>query len=375
MQARGLAALAVAVGMTGAIGGSDMAQGQERTRVSSQVRLTIGKRVVVRRAEVSAGTFNWFPNIHRMGNGDLIADCQIAPDAGTNANVQHFFMRMLSTDQGETWRELGPVATGGRCKASLSDGAFLRLFFYVARDGDGWATRVVRSQDSGATATTEERATVYVPGMREEAEGGGVAAMLFDRSMVEMANGDLLATMYGHLQGDQKYRCILVRSTDRGRTWRFVSTIAYDPTVGSESFCEPAMIRTGPASLLAVMRTGSASPMYQSRSTNAGETWSQPQVAADRGVCPDVAMTDDGVLVCSYGRPNVYVMCSPDGFGRKWMANTLIYEGSSTCYTGMAKIGPNQILLVHDALNHKEPGDSRPYNYIFAVPLRVERMP
>lgn len=113
--------------------------------------------------------------------------------------------------------------------------------------------------------------------------------------------------------------------------------------------------------------------MYQCRSSDAGKTWSVPVVIADRGVEPDLVTTDDGVLVCSYGRPNVYVMCSPDGRGENWTNTTLIYEGRSTCYTGMAKIGPNKILLIHDALQHKEPGDEKPYNYVFIVPLTIER--
>jgi hypothetical protein len=332
----------------------------------SGVKVTVGKRIVLRKDE---GT-NWFPNIYRMANGNLIAACQTAPDE-TNPGATEVGRRFLSTDNGNTWRELGTIDVGGPSAVTLRDGTFLQLWFYTQREGEGWVTKVVRSTDNGRTYTVEDNVPVYVDSVQE---GDKQTGMYFDGGLVEMDNGDLLATMYGYFVGDTKFRCILVKSTDKGHSWRFVSTIAYDPNAPNEGYCEPAMIRTGPQSLLVTMRTG-MSPMYQCRSTNAGKTWSKPTIAADRGVEPDLVMTDDGILVCSYGRPDVWVMCSPDGHGRQWTANTLLYQGASTCYTGMAKIGPNEILLIHDALGHKEPGDEKPYNYVFIVPLIVEREP
>ena len=341
-------------------------QGQVYPGQQGDVRVTVGERQVLRRAE----TRNWFPNIHRMANGNLIATCQTAPDE-TNPQAAEVARRFISTDGAETWKALGSHDTGGPSKLTLRDNTFLNLWFYTVRQGDGWVTKVVRSTDNGFTYTTEENVPVHVENVREGAKGTG---MVFDGGLVEMDNGDLLATMYGYFQNDKKYRSILVRSTDGAHSWHYVSTIAYDPTVGREGFCEPAMIRTGPSRLLVTMRTGSGTPMYQCRSMDAGKTWSEPTVIADRGVEPDLVMTDDGILVCSYGRPNIYVMCSPDAGGENWTDPTLIFEGHSTCYTGLAKIGPKEILLIHDARQHKQPGDDRPYNYVFTVPLTVERV-
>ena len=39
-----------------------------------------------------------------------------------------------------------------------------------------------------------------------------------------------------------KYRTFVVRSTDRGRTWDYLATVAYDPGVGLESFCEADLL-------------------------------------------------------------------------------------------------------------------------------------
>ena len=80
--------------------------------------------------------------------------------------------------------------------------------------------------------------------------------------------------MYGHLEGDEQMRVLLIRSEDDGLTWNFVSTIAEVGTsgkrgnyeVGYEGFCEPVMTRARDGSLLVVMRTGGYDPMFQTRS-------------------------------------------------------------------------------------------------------------
>jgi hypothetical protein len=199
-----------------------------------------------------------------------------------------------------------------------------------------------------------------------------------------MDNGDLLATMYGYFRGDIKGqgRSILIRSTDKGKNWHYVSTIAYLGQAGRGYGCvEPMMIRTGTNRFLAMIRTWKKGydhePIYQVLSTDGGTTWSKPTEAANHGVDPDLVMTDDGILVCSFGRPGIFVMCSADGQGRAWTEPTQIYKESngnhSTCYTGMVKIGPNRILLTHDIVTHKEAGDDKLYDYIFVVPLTIER--
>jgi hypothetical protein len=40
-----------------------------------------------------------------------------------------------------------------------------------------------------------------------------------------------------------KSRCMLMRSTDHGQTWKWVSTIAVDPAVGTEGFGEAVICR------------------------------------------------------------------------------------------------------------------------------------
>ena len=102
-------------------------------------------------------------------------------------------------------------------------------------------------------------------------------------------SGDLLTTLYGWLQGDHtpatyaptmmKMRVLLVRSSDRGQHWKLVSTVAADPTVGTEGFDEPVLCRLSkgphPGRLICLMRTGRN--LYQAISDDEGVTWTSPE--------------------------------------------------------------------------------------------------
>jgi hypothetical protein len=124
------------------------------------------------------------------------------------------------------------------------------------------------------------------------------AAQRVHRRLIELPNGDLLSTFYGWLQGDatpstyaktmMKTRCMLMRSTDRGQTWKLVSTIAVDPAVGTEGFGEPVVCRLskGPKAgrLICMMRTGRN--LYHTTSDDDGAKWTaaKPLIFADLDV-------------------------------------------------------------------------------------------
>lgn len=121
-------------------------------------------------------------------------------------------------------------------------------------------------------------------------------AMRLHRRILELPNGDLVTTYYGWLTGDStpstyeprmiKTRVKLARSTDRGRSWNYVSTIAVDPRVGTEGFGEPTLARIsqGPQAgrLLCMMRTGRE--LYEATSDDNGATWSKPAIRTFAGL-------------------------------------------------------------------------------------------
>ena len=49
-----------------------------------------------------------------------------------------------------------------------------------------------------------------------------------DHSVTILPDGSLLAGLHGRFENDVKYRVFVVRSTDRGKTWQYLSTVAFD---------------------------------------------------------------------------------------------------------------------------------------------------
>ena len=215
--------------------------------------------------------------------------------------------------------------------------------------------------------------------------------------VLELAEGTLLAASYGNFVGDTvpmegflptkgekwfKYRTYLLASRDRGESWSYLSTVAYDGESGQESFCEPWLVELGRGELLAVMRTGRFAPMYQTRSLDGGKTWGKPESLHTLGLFPQLELLSNGVLVCSFGwRPTKnqvvgagapaelalqnyfrryrdevgiadpsaaagdYVMFSVDK-GRTWTKPRQIARPLTRGYTALAPLGPDSCLVV-----------------------------
>jgi hypothetical protein len=164
-----------------------------------------------------------------------------------------------------------------------------------------------------------------------------------------------------------KFRCILLRSSDRGRNWRFISTIASDPSIGEEAFNEPVLVRLsrGPHAgrLIGLLRTGSNktfahNPIYQTESDDEGLTWSVPHPLPFENVDPDLIDMGNGLLVASCGwrtqqsRVNLtsqpkeigaghgnYLAFSRDA-GETWHDLTQVTATPSSCYTTVREIEP-----------------------------------
>lgn len=317
-------------------------------------------------------------------------------DALPESIVEPHHAMVRSTDGGKSWyfhRYLYfPMVVAGDAHviAQLRNGLILEIPNNVHAMGqDEFYAPLWKSSDEGRTFHGPYDAPLMLPkGCVETVPAAGrtLADIRFYRSIVELANGELLASMYGVFRGERKYRCFLVRSRDEGKTWLFVSTIAYDPEVGSEGFCEPAMVLLPNNELLCVMRTGSGEALYACRSRDSGETWTNPFAIGVRGVDPDLLVLSNGVVACSYGRlkprreiepssaldPRIAaslgdaIIFSVDS-GETWTHPTTIYEGASTGYTGIEEPRPNELLYAFDTLGY---GWHR-YNSIRVVSLKV----
>ncbi len=332
----------------------------------------------------------WGPNLLRLSDGSLLF-------------VRSNFI-MRSADGGRTWEEEWQVSPiNSRAHVQLSDGTVIGMSYYsIEKEHGEFVGTLWESKDNCKTFARID-APVYIPnGVVSYSDGNYLhPGMPSSRSIVELDNGDLLWAMIGWFQGDvatcphvpgvynnrdllqRMRRAFVVKSTDRGRSWSYLSTIAYDPDAGLEGFNETAMALLENGGLLAVMRTGGGQPMYQSRSTDQGKTWSKTIPTGVCGVFPDMTLMSNGVLACSYGRPGNNVMFSVDGTGKLWTHHTWIrasdrllpgqYMQFTSGYTAIRESGPDELLFVFAVRGLIEAEGKPPTNCYRAANIKVKK--
>jgi hypothetical protein len=319
-----------------------------------------------------------FPTLHQIATEKLFLAVWTAPDAALPED-QLCQTTVRTEDAGATWATpmvLRGKESGGHSSIQLKDGRHLWLSYFTrpveARTLSCW---VGRSSDGRSFAWSAGRVS-FPQAVRPWEQGN--AFMMFARSIVELADDSLVATLYGYFEGDgSKYRCVLVRSTDGGANWEYLSTIAHDPQAPAEGYCEPVLCRTTDGDLLCVMRVGSGLPMWSCRSGDDGRTWSQPTQLPPRmsSVFPDAVLMSNGVLAVSFGRPGTHIAFSVDGKGERWASRTTVYadtEPPSTCaYTAIREVAPGRLLYAYSFLeNLIKPGA---LSYIRGVFVDVKR--
>jgi hypothetical protein len=177
----------------------------------------------------------------------------------------------------------------------LRDGTIIGFDTYVtpAANPSQGVGLLYTSTDDWRTVTGPTEATFDLPNINfyASADDGGRphAAERLHRRILELPNGDLLTTLYGHMQGDatpstyapkmMKMRVMLLRSSDRGRHWKLITTVAVDPKVGTEGFGEAVLCRISkdphPGRIICFMRTGRE--LYEAMSDDEGATWTKPR--------------------------------------------------------------------------------------------------
>jgi tetratricopeptide (TPR) repeat protein len=204
-------------------------------------------------------------------------------------------------------------------------------------------------------------------------------------------DGSLIAVSYPRIGATKPFRfgSACYRSLDEGVTWKMRSEIPFAPDLTADpkgasrdGFTEPALTVQRDGSLLALLRSTDGNgigPMYQTRSTDLGRTWSQPKVMAPNGVLPRLLRLGNGILVLSSGRPGVQLRFQAEGQGSEWSAPwELIPQRSArakedTCsYTDLVALDQDSFLVVYSWF-HKPDRDGNPRKTILARRVRVTR--
>jgi hypothetical protein len=303
---------------------------------------------------------------------------------------------MWSTDGGHTW-QLGPESPGEKVVIDLGDGEILAIKRNSRRRSDGLFTLKVRRSGDNWKTVQQDEAIVDIPNTSYTLTGGGdlIDGFLFHHGILKFPDGRLIGTMYGNYEGDtelcdgyppelgqRKYRTVVVFSTDRGRTWGNHVQVAYNlmlgrgipddhplaehlpderikpttavPAITQEGFREADIVQAANGDLICVMRTGGRNggtttlfptPLYCSRSTDMGKTWTLPYQIADRGVCPNLVTLANGIIVCTYSRPGNWLIFSDDD-GKTWKGT--FQFGTTRDYNYIVEVSPNIIQVYHE---------------------------
>ena len=285
---------------------------------------------------------------------------------------------LWSFDNGKTWQQ-GPESRLGKSLVNLGNGETIDVDRNSDRKANGkYKLKLRRSFDNWQTQTIEE-AELTLPNASYTITGSGnrVNGFLFHHGILQLENGDLVGSMYGNYEGDtqlcagypvelnqRKYHTIVVFSKDKGRTWGNPVHVAYDkmlgrgipdghamigksipvsmvkrfmtvPAITMEGFRESDLVQAENGDLLCIMRSGGRNPiegvplfptpLYCSRSTDNGQTWTPPMQIADRGVSPNAVALKNGIIVCTYSRPGNWLIFSDD--------NGLSWKGADSCGT------------------------------------------
>jgi hypothetical protein len=305
---------------------------------------------------------------------------------------------MWSYDNGFTWQP-GQNSRIDKTALDLGNEEILSIGRNSKRRPDGkFSLSMQRSTNNWKTIETEQ-AELDIPhaSYTVTGSGGRVDGFLFHHGLVQLPNGDLVGSMYGNYEGDvllcagyptelnqRKYRTIVVFSKNKGKTWGDPVLVAYDkmlgrgipldhdmvgksipesragrpmlvPAITMEGFRESDLTIAANGDLICVMRSGGRNPnmgvnlfptpLYCSRSSDGGKTWSPPEQIADRGVCPSVITMSNGILVCTYSRPGNWLIFSDDN-GKSWKG--AFQFGTTGATNFIVETAPNIIQVYHE---------------------------
>lgn len=336
-----------------------------------------------------------FPTIMRRLDGSLAVKWNLNADA-IEAYGNHKFGSAISTDGGVSWQlaevkesagevslpngdkiavvtpkpikveELQlpkPIGTGMDTYAKTSS-VFYKLD-ELPQSRQGVFQKRLKKVSS---EWQEEKATLYDP-RAARYSFRGLVPVLFWGDMHIAGDQSLIAGIYPGFYikddgtVDPKSGAFFYRSTDNGHSWKIQGRVLYEPdtlldSVGKKrmGFTEPAFEVMKDGSFICINRTTDGlgiGPMYLSRSTDLGKTWTKPQIIAPSGVLPQLLRLDNGVTVLASGRPGVQLRFSTDESGTKWSDpfEMLPYKDQkdevSCGYTGLMATGPNSFLIVY----------------------------
>jgi hypothetical protein len=309
-----------------------------------------------------------------------------------NGDIQVYNRR--SSDGGRTWQQVEYVLENSTYQFPSPDGEVLMFrssFTSEHSNGEGrpevsmtktdqegvFEAKFFRSKDNGLSRISDP-AKIHLPAPFRDWRG------VLCRKIVRIQDGSLLMSMYcrddDSTDFTHKYRSLTLRSTDRGSTWHYLSTIAFDTTANkrSEGFDETSLVVLPDNKVLSFMRSGASyqasigssdnndpsvdmpfsygkqTPIYMSVSVDGGKSWSSADAISKYGVWPNAVLMQNGILAASYGRPGNWLIFS-NNEGNSWGPRIPFYQDlyppDCSNYFSMAEVAPGVLLVVYARTN------------------------
>lgn len=257
-----------------------------------------------------------------------------------NAGAHHLspdlaIRKRMSADDGRTWS--APVTVVPALNAGcgvrdphvcqLPDGTLLLNYFsHPTTSGESCRVHVIRSTDAGRTWSEPITVDPGVPFVWMATSGKPLV----------LADGTILLPLYYRLRNDKGTVGIL-RSDDKGATWRTLVTIQSDNEDG-----EMEMTELADGSIAALIRPGQVA-----FSKDKGRTWSKPEATVALHAAG--LLVDGDSLLMNYrsrGYGSAALGLSLDG-GRTWPVTKELFGGGADCAYG--------------AILRTKPGSPAPY--------------
>ena len=162
---------------------------------------------------------------------------------------------------------------------------------------------------------------------------------------IEMPDGRLLWAIISREQRPSESVVGVVESTDGAKSFRFVSALCHDVIQEVGEPREPGIELLPSGELVALIR---CAPMIQVCSTDGGRTWSEPRKLSYAGMCPQLLLLENGVLVASYGTRNyMHIMASWDGAGKNWSKPLVLYQGATSGYSNLQALASDRFRICY----------------------------
>lgn len=268
----------------------------------------------------------------------VLAFAEARYGSAKDAGEAHDIVLRRSTDGGRSFSASVTLLSGGRCFANptpVYDAAAGKVFLFFCENGDNNRTEtfVTESADGGRSWSDARSLTddlnafsapltfhLFGPGHGIQLCGGAfdgrLAVPVWHRGSVEAP------------PAERGYCASLLLSDDHGATWRQTAPFTGKACRANES----RLTQTADGSLLWSFRPARMTSRFCSRSTDGGETWTEPApIPIGPAVCCDAGLAGAS---CKNGYEDLVVLSRPSGLPRRENMELLFSTDGGRTFTG-----------------------------------------